>query len=309
MKTIFEFKTLTDFTDYFKDEATCVAHFTAARFRNGQYCPHCRHDKVYLCANGKRYHCAKCKQDFTIRTKTVFGESKLPIRKWYMAIYLLATTSKGISSVQLAKHVGVTQKTGWFMDHRIRKAMKQNKGQLFGPVEVDETYVGGLKKNMHAKKQAVSGMGTGGKGKTVVFGMRSRSGEVRAEIVRSVDGATLHPIIKRDVVAGETVYTDDNRAYNLLQGFNRTAVNHSAKIYVCGDAHTNGIESFWALFKRGYHGVYHHMSRKHLQKYIDECAFRLNRKGNPMSSVFADVVANVMETSKLSYNNLTKGIA
>jgi transposase-like protein len=124
MKTIFEFKTLMEFTDYFCDEETCVKHFTESRFRNGEYCPHCHHDKIYLCANGKRYHCAKCKQDFTIRTKTVFGDSKLPLRKWYMAVYLLATTSKGISSVQLAKHVGVTQKTGWFIDHRIRKAMK-----------------------------------------------------------------------------------------------------------------------------------------------------------------------------------------
>src|SRR5208282_1964851 len=182
MKTAFEFSTLTEFTDYFHDEATCVEHFTESRFRNGEYCPHCHHDKIYKCANGKRYHCAKCKQDFTIRTKTVFGDSKLPLRKWYMAVYLLATSGKGISSVQLAKHVGVTQKTGWFIDHRIRSAMKQNKGQLFGKVEADETFIGGLSKNMHKKKRLAAIKGTGGMDKTPIFGMKNRGGEVRAKV-------------------------------------------------------------------------------------------------------------------------------
>ena len=134
--------------------------------------------------HGKRYHCAKCKQDFTIRTKTVFGDSKLPLRKWYMAVYLLATSGKGISSVQLAKQVGVTQKTGWFMDHRIRKAMKQNKGQLFGKVEADETFIGGLSKNMHQKKREAKIKGTGGMNKTPIFGARNRGGEVRAKVSR-----------------------------------------------------------------------------------------------------------------------------
>src|SRR5580698_5187989 len=207
MKTIFEFKTLTEFTDYFCDEATCVAHFTASRFRNGEYCPHCNHDKIYKCANGKRYQCAKCKQDFTIRTKTVFGESKLPLRKWYMAIYLLLTCNKGISSVQLAKHVGVTQKTGWFMDHRIRAAMKQNKGQLFGRIEADETFIGGLSKNMHKAQRRSAIMGTGGAGKTPVFGMRSRAGEVRAKVVPSVKSEDLHKVINESVSPGSTLYT------------------------------------------------------------------------------------------------------
>ena len=294
-----------EFTDYFCDEETCVKHFTESRFRNGKYCPHCHHDKIYLCANGKRYHCAKCKQDFTIRTKTVFGDSKLPLRKWYMAVYLLATTSKGISSVQLAKHVGVTQKTGWFMDHRIRKAMKQNKGQLFGKIEADETFIGGLSKNMHAKQRKAAIRGTGGTGKTPVFGMKSRAGEVRAQVVPSVGSEILHKAIKENVAIGSTLYTDQWVAYRGLREYKHDVVNHSLKEYVKGDCHTQGIDSFWALFKRGYHGIYHQMSNKHLQRYVNEFAFRLNRKAESMQSIFSDVVQNIAESSNLPYKELT----
>jgi transposase-like protein len=304
MKTIFEFKTLTDFTDYFKDEATCVKHFTESRWRNGQYCPHCKHDKIYLCANGKRYHCASCKQDFTIRTKTVFGESKLPLRKWYMAVYLLATSNKGISSIQLAKQVGVTQKTGWFIDHRIRSAMAHNKGQLFGTVGADETFVGGKVKNMH-KNRRNAAIGTGGKGKAIVSGIRSRDGEVRATVVNAVESSTLHPFIKDNVQAGATLYTDEHRAYNNLgYAYVRDFIRHGLKEFSKGDCHTNGIESFWALFKRGYHGIYHQMSKKHLQKYVDECAFRLNRRLDTMQTIFTEVVENITETKQLGYKEL-----
>jgi transposase-like protein len=304
MKDIVEFKTLTEFTDYFCDEETCVQHFTSIRFRNGQYCPHCDHKEIYAFSSGKRYRCAKCKQDFTIRTGTIFGESKLPLRKWFMAIYLLSTTSKGISSVQLAKHVGVTQKTGWFMDHRIRKAMTQNKGQLFGRVEADETFIGGLSKNMHKKKRILAIQGTGGNSKTPVFGLRSRSGEVRAQVVSSVKKVDLHRAIGEHVVPGSTIYTDQWVGYRGLREYKRRVVNHSAKQYVRGDVHTNGIESFWALFKRGYHGVYHQMSKKHLQKYVDECAFRLNRRERSMQAIFSELTSRICESTKLPYKEL-----
>ncbi|MGA2540969.1 MAG: IS1595 family transposase [Verrucomicrobiota bacterium] len=304
MKNILDFKTLAEFIEHFKDEETCRAYFTAIRFRNGEYCPHCGHREIYKFADGKRYRCAGCKEDFTIKTGSVFGESKLPLKKWFIAIYLLFTTSKGISSVQLAKHVGVTQKTGWFMDHRLRSAMKQNKGQLFGTIEVDETYVGGLVRNMHRKKVDKSKVGTGGKGKSIVFGMRQRRGQVRARVIENNDAAQLHPAIQATVAPGSTIYTDEHRGYNGLMGYIRTPVNHSAKIYVDGDAHTNGIESFWALFKRGYHGVYHQMSKKHLQKYVDECAYRLNQKGQPTKAVFADVVQGTTDGKQLPYKQL-----
>lgn len=303
MKNAFAFKTLAEFLEYFKDEETCREHFTAIRFRNGEYCPHCSHKEIYTFSNGKRYRCAKCKQDFTIKTGTVFGESKLPIKKWFIAIYLLSTSGKGISSVQLARQVGVTQKTGWFMDHRIRKAMKQNNGQLFGTVEVDESYIGGLEKNKHRSKRKHAG--TGGTGKTAVFGMKSRLGAIRAQVVKGVSGFDLQPLIQQNVLEGSTIYSDSWVGYRGLKGYQHTVINHTTGEYVFGDAHTNSIESFWALFKRGYHGVYHFMSKKHLQRYVDEFVFRLNRKGNDMQSVFSDVVSKVTETAKLPYKELT----
>ncbi|HTX20585.1 MAG TPA: IS1595 family transposase [Candidatus Aquilonibacter sp.] len=306
MKTIFEFKTLTEFTDYFCDEETCVAHFTASRFRNGEYCPHCRHDKIYKCGNGRRYQCAKCKQDFTIRTGTVFGESKLPLRKWYMAVYLLSTTSKGISSVQLAKHIGVTQKTAWFMAHRIRAAKSQAVTKLSGRIEADETYIGGKVPNMSKSRRRKFAGQTGGAGKTPLVGILQRGGEIQVKVAEAVNRQTLVPNIIENVQKGSFVYTDENVCYRGLHraGFIHNQVQHQTKEYVVGDCHTNSIESFWALFKRGYHGVYHHMSKKHLQRYVNEFTFRFNRRACEMQSVFSNVVNNVVQTPQLPYKEL-----
>ena len=302
MNAQFEFKTLADFLEYFKDEETCRTHFAGIRFRNGEYCPHCGHTEIYTFSNGKRYRCAKCKQDFTIKTGTVFGESKLPLKKWFIAIHLLSTSSKGISSIQLAKQLGVTQKTAWFMDHRIRKAMKQNNGQLFGTVEVDETFIGGLEKNKHASKRKHAG--TGLVGKTAVFGMKSRDGEIRARVVETVRAQELQNHIHAPVAPGAKVYTDSWVGYNGLSGYAHTVINHSNGVYVQGEAHTNGVESFWALFKRGYVGIYHQMSRKHLQRYVDEFTFRFNRRKTKMQGVFSDIVKTITETSQLPYKEL-----
>src|SRR5580704_16374460 len=214
MKNIAEFETLAEFLEYFKDEDTCREHFAGIRFRAGEYCPHCGHKEVYSFRNGKRYRCAACKEDFTIKTGTVFGESKVSLRKWFIAIYLLSTTSKGISSVQLAKHVGVTQKTGWFMDHRIRKAMKERNGQLFGTVEVDDTWVGGLAKAMHKDKRKKQG--TGGVGKVGVMGLLQRDGPIIAGVISGSDSDTLAGKIHKHVEPGTRVFTDTWRGYNGL---------------------------------------------------------------------------------------------
>jgi transposase-like protein len=306
MKTITEFKTLAEFMDYFCDEATCVRHFTESRFRDGEYCPHCHHKKIYKCGNGKRYQCAKCKQDFTICTKTVFGDSKLPLRKWYIAVYLLATSNKGISSVQLAKQVGVTQKTAWFMAHRIRAAKVQGKRQLSGTVEVDETYIGGLEKNKSASRRVKGAQGRSTKSKKPVVGIIQRAGEVRAAVVDRVTMATVEDQVKANVAELTKLDTDDFLSYARLgRSFPHTAVSHSNGEYVRGDAHTNTIESFWALFKRGYNGVYHWMSKKHLQRYVNEFTFRFNCRSNEMQTVFGEVVQRMADTKKLGFKELT----
>jgi len=158
---------------------------------------------------------------------------------------------------------------------------------------------------MHAKKKKASGIGTGGKGKAIVFGMKSRAGSVKAQMVNSTESADLHRAIKEGIAPGSTVYTDEHRGYNGLVEYNRIPVNHSGKVYVMGDAHTNGIESFWAIFKRGYHGIYHWMSKKHMQRYVDEFTFRWNQRPAPMQNVFAEVVSKVIASTRLPYKELT----
>lgn len=187
MNAEFKFESLDEFMGYFHNEDVCRKHFAAMRFSKGEYCAHCKHNEIYKFSGGKRYRCAKCKQDFTIKTNTIFGQSKIPLRKWFIAIYLLTSCKKGISSVELADKVGVTQKTGWFIDHRIREALRQNGGQLFGTIEADETYIGGKSKNMHASKRKAAGIGTGGLGKAIIAGAVSREGQIRARVVQAVD--------------------------------------------------------------------------------------------------------------------------
>lgn len=290
------FKTLAEFISYFSNEEVCREYFEKIRFAKGDFCPHCKHDKIHRFADGKRYRCASCKKDFTIKTNTLFGESKIPMQKWFIAIYLLTTRKKGISSIELSEQVGVSQKTAWFMDHRIREALKQGKGKLSGIVEVDETYIGG-------KHRRSSGF----KKKAPVMGMTERNGKIKAFHVPSRETHIVLAQLRKHVKNDARLMTDEAGVYKKLLklGYQRSAVKHGKGIYVRGIVHTNSIESFWALVKRQYHGTHHHVTKKHLQRYIDEIAFRFNNRGENMSDIFADVVTRVSKRGKMSYKKLT----
>lgn len=288
-------KTFAEFISHFNNEKVCREYFEQIRFANGDYCPHCGHKKIMRFADGKRYRCHACKQDFTIKTGTLFGESKIPLQKWFIAIYLLTTRSKGISSVELSEQVGVSQKTAWFMDMRIREALKQNNGKLFGVVEVDETYLGGY----HNRK-------FGFQKKSAIMGLTERGGKIKAFQIPNRETHIVLNKVTENVDKSAHVITDDAGVYRKLVriGYKHDSVKHSRKEYVRGDIHTNSIESFWALFKRNYHGIYHSMSKKHLQRYINEVAFRFNNRGLDMQDLFSKVVQNVSNNGKMSYKKL-----
>lgn len=243
---------------------------------NGVTCPTCKATDRITTRKGGYYRCNACQLDFTVRTGTIFERSHIPLHKWVYAMYLLVTARKGISSLQLAKEIGVTQKSAWFMLHRLREACGKDIDKLRGVIEIDETFVGGREYAKHEDKKLKEGRGP--VGKKAVLGMRERNGRTKALPIEANNLPTIQAAIHEYCEVGSTLYSDQHGAYSGIGGlfFNHASVNHSQGEWRRGNVSTNSIESVWAVLKRGLHGVYHHASDKHLGRYVNEFTFRLN---------------------------------
>ncbi len=295
---------LYEFFQRFPDESSAVAFFENRRWGAEPYCPHCGSLNVAAVVGGKPmpWRCRDCRKHFSVRTGTVLSESKLPLHKWLMAIYMLHTARKGVSSAQMAKEIGVTQKTAWFLNHRIQEAMRRRGGLFSGEIEVDEAYFGGKEKNRHASKR--KNVGRGIAGKQAVLGLHQRGGGTQAFPIDGTDWVRLHSAIVENVKRGAMIYTDSHGGYLGLKGYAHESVAHSVGEYVRDQAHVNGIESFWALLKRGYVGIYHHMSVAHLHRYVNEFSYRHTARRADMMDCIG-ITIDGMIGQRLSYKELT----
>ena len=275
-----QFDSLMQMMEAFPDEQVCIDHLRAIRWKDGAYCPHCGSAKVYHFADKRTHKCGDCRQRFSIKVGTIFEDTKLPLRKWFMAIWMVTSHTKGIASTQLAKDIAITQKSAWFMLHRLRHAArtKSFNRPLEGMVEADETFIGGKEKNKHAHKRTPGSQG--GANKVAVMGIMERDGELRAKVVPDATAKTLHAELDANVAPGSNVLTDEHKGYTGIgERFHHHTVNHSIGEYVKHYfIHTNGLENAWSLFKRKVNGIHHFVSGEHLDRYLAEFTFRHNRR-------------------------------
>ncbi len=289
----------------FPDETAARNWLENIRWLDGKrHCPHCGSLKTAAVKNEipMPYHCGDCREYFSVKTGTVMQSSKVPLQKWVIAMYLLSTSLKGVSSMKLHRDLGLTQKTAWMLAQKIRQGWIDGGGKLSGEVEVDETFMGGRERNKHQSKRLKAGRGA--VGKSTIIGAKKRDGMIRAEVIEGTDKTTLEGFVAANIESGSTVFTDEHGGYShLSNSYDHQTVRHSVGEYVNGQAHTNGIESFWAMLKRGYKGTYHKMSAKHLTRYVTEFAGRHNVRGlDTLAQMTA--LARGLDGRRLRYDDL-----
>lgn len=303
-------KTLQEAIKYFADPDTCVTFMAMLRWPDGVTCPICEGTAVSYLSTRRLWKCKACKKQFSVKVGTVMEDSPISLDKWLCAIWLISNAKNGISSCEIHRALGVTQKTAWFLLHRIRLAMQNGTfAKLSGQVEVDETYIGGAARFMHAKVRHKRITASGKKDKVAVMGILERDGQVRAEVIPHASKDALHGGIKRHVEKGAELFTDSLWSYRGLDDeYTHQVINHAME-YVNGNIHTNGIENFWSLLKRGIKGTYVSVEPFHLFRYLDEQAFRFNTRKGKDADRFIQTVKQVAG-KRLTYDELTgKGLS
>ena len=309
--------TIVQLMDMFPTEEAATAWFESVLWPDGErHCGKCGSVRTREVPSAKPmpYWCTDCRGYFSVRTGTPLARSNVPMRKWVIALYLCLTSLKSVSSMKLSRDIGVKQETAWFMLHRIREAWAGNgEGPFDGPVEIDETYFGGKRKNMSkAKRKELAGTGRGAVGKTAVVGAKDRdTNKVVAQVVEATDSVTLHDFVAGTAEPGAVVYTDDAAAYEGIPNPHES-VKHSVNEYVRGMAHTNGIESFWSMLKRAHKGTFHKISPKHLDRYVQEFAGKHNVRESGTLAQMRDTVSglvgrNLLYRDLIADNGLSSG--
>ena len=304
-----QFKTLPQLLDYFKDEQTCIDYLAQHRWDGKPICPFCGHEHIYITNRG--YKCASktCHKKFSVTVKTIFENSKLPLRTWYAAIFLITCHKKGISSLQLGRDLGIDKKNAWFVLHRVRETFCDTEQKILTDVvSVDETFIGGKNKNRHADKKKENSQGGASEDKTIVMGAMQIGGIVVTQIVPNREAETLLPALDKIIKKGSILVTDELKGYfRAKDNYFHIVVNHSEGEYANGAFSTNNVEGFWSLFKRGYYGTYHYMSAKHLARYCNEFGYRYNSRQSGDMDRFSNTITRT-NGKRLTWKQLTEKV-
>jgi hypothetical protein len=288
--------TFKEFNAQFPDDAACMQHIFAQRYSKGITCAKCgKHDSFTRVTTRRAYSCV-CGHQIYPTEGTIFHKSSTSLKTWFHAMFIMTASKNGVAAKEIERQTGVTYKTAWRMAHQIRKLMSQSDGLLSGVVEVDETFIGGKAGNMHAKARREKIHGRGGLDKATVLGLRQRDGDVRAVVIASTRSVDLIPNVISRVEKGSTIYSDEWSPYKMLpkNGYSHDTISHNTGEYVRAAVHTNSIEGFWGQLKRSVNGTFHHVSRKHLQAYVDEFAYRYNYRKSE-TSIFSPLAKKVAE--------------